>query len=33
VNALKPGDRVQVEVLRDGQRHTVAVDLATRPTP
>ncbi|MEA2364078.1 MAG: hypothetical protein QOD71_3223 [Thermoleophilaceae bacterium] len=31
VNALKPGDKVQVEVLRNGHSQTIAVDLAARP--
>jgi putative serine protease PepD len=31
VNGLEPGDQVQVEVLRDGERHTVGVELAARP--
>jgi putative serine protease PepD len=28
----RPGDTVQVEVLRDGQRRTIDVELGTRPT-
>ena len=33
VNALEPGDEVEVEVSRDGERRTFTVDLATRPSP
>jgi putative serine protease PepD len=33
VNALEPGDEVEVEVSRDGERRTVTIELATRPSP
>jgi S1-C subfamily serine protease len=31
VNALKPGDRLELEVSRNGDRRTVQVELAARP--
>jgi S1-C subfamily serine protease len=31
INALKPGDRLELEVSRDGAGRTVQVELATRP--
>ncbi len=32
VDALRPGDRVTITILRDGKRQTVDVTLATRPS-
>ena len=31
IDALKPGDRLDLEVSRDGGSRTVQVELATRP--
>jgi S1-C subfamily serine protease len=31
VNALKPGDRLEVEVSRGGSRRTLQIELAARP--
>jgi S1-C subfamily serine protease len=33
VSALAPGDEVEVEVTRDGERRTFEVELGTRPGP
>jgi len=33
LNALQPGDEVEVEVSRDGERRTFTIELATRPSP
>jgi len=32
VDALQPGDRVTITILRDGKRQTVDVTLGTRPS-
>jgi S1-C subfamily serine protease len=32
ISAKKPGSKVQVEILRDGEERTVEVELAERPS-
>jgi S1-C subfamily serine protease len=33
VSGLEPGDEVEVEVTRDGERRSFDVELGTRPGP